>query len=181
MARPRKDKNKEVSIILSDLIKNNADISDIGVILGALGSDSAKWLKDLKKECTTVEEFIELARQRADVALVAAAVEAAVGYDYEEVDIDTIKTLQGYDSNSEPILVDKERGRKIKKRRSKQNDALLKFILKNRLPEYFQDVSKVEINKKSIEIKEITAKEIQQFAGRLLDTLEDKQEKETDK
>lgn len=56
------------------------------MILGALGEDSLKWLKDLKAECTTVDEFIEIARQRADISLIVAAVKTALGYEYEEID-----------------------------------------------------------------------------------------------
>ena len=39
------------------------------------------------------------------------------------------------------------------------------------MPEYFQDIQKVEINKKSIEIKAITESEIKSFAGRLMEAI----------
>lgn len=168
-----RDLNKGLAIAVSDLIEANQTTADIGIILGCLGKDSIKWLKDLKKECLTVDEFIEAARQRADIALVAAAVEAALGYNYEEVDQDYIRIPAGYDDLGSPVMREIPGNKRIKTRHAKKNDALLKFILKNRLPEYFQDVQKVEINKQSIEIKAITESEIKSFAGRLLNAIED--------
>lgn len=175
MPRPRKSLNKELSLVVKDLIEQGQSIADIGIILGCLGKDAKKWLADLKKECTTIDEFLEIASKRADIALVAAAVEAATGYDYEEKDTEYIKVMKGYEANdkAKPVLADVEKGHKIKRRHAKKNDTLLKFILKNRLPEYFQDVSKVEVNKKTIEIKQITEDEIKSFAGRLLETIQE--------
>jgi len=171
MVRPRNDLNKGLALAVSDLIEANQTTADIGTIIGCLGKDSVKWLKDLKNECSTVDEFIEAARQRADIALVAAAVEAAIGYDYEEVDQDYLRVPAGYDDAGSPIIREVPGNRKVKTRHAKKNDALLKFILKNRMPEYFQDIQKVEINKKSIEIKAITESEIKSFAGRLMEAI----------
>lgn len=176
MGRPRKDLDKQLGLAVKDLILANQNVADIGIILGCLGKDSVKWLKDLKKECISIDEFVDAASQRADIALVAAAVEAALGYDYEEVDQQYQKVVRGMDSNNNPIIIEVPGSKKVKKKHSKKNDALLKFILKNRLPEYFQDVQKVEINKKSIEIKEITASEIKSFAGRLMSAIDEKKE-----
>lgn len=173
MPRPRKDIKKQLAVVVKDFIEQGSDVADIGVIIGCLGKDSSKWLDNLKKECTSVGEFIEMARTRADIALVAAAVEAAVGYDYLEEDVEYFKCVQGNDVNGKPRIVEKEGKRKVKKRHAKKNDALLKFILKNRLPEFFSDTQRIEINKKSIEIKEITAAEIKKFAGKLLDTIQE--------
>jgi len=174
MARPKKDLNKDLALAVSDLIEANQTTADIGTIIGCLGKDSIKWLKDLKNECTTVDEFIEAARQRADIALVAAAVEAAIGYEYEEVDQSYLRVPAGYDELGDPIIREVPGNRKVKTRHAKKNDALLKFILKNRMPEYFQDIQKVEINKKSIEIKSITESEIKSFAGRLMEAISEK-------
>ena len=179
MSRPKKNINKELAIVVKDLIEADSTIADIGTMVGCLGEDSTKWLKELKDECTTVDEFVELARQRADIALVAAAVEAAIGYDYSEYDIEYLKIPRGYDDKGKPIFEEVEGKRKKKIKHAKKNDALLKFILKNRLPEYFTDTQKVEINKKTIEIKEVTEKEIKGFAGKLLKAI-DNEETEND-
>jgi len=177
MARPRKNLSTALATTVSDLIEANQTTADIGTIIGCLGKDSVKWLKDLKNECSTVDEFIEAARQRADIALVAAAVEAAIGYDYEEVDQEYLRIPAGYDDKGTPIIREVPGNRKVKTKHAKKNDALLKFILKNRLPEYFQDVQKVEINKKTIEIKAITESEIKSFAGRLMEAITENKKK----
>lgn len=171
MARPRKDVGAALALVAKDLLENNQSVADIGVILGCLGEDSAKWLADLKKECTSVAEFVDAAKQRADIALIAAAVKAAMGYKYEEIDQNYIKVPAGYDDNGQPRMREVAASKKVKIRHARENDALLKFILKCRLPEYFTDVQKVEINKKVIEIKEITQKEIESFAGKLLESV----------
>jgi hypothetical protein len=86
MPRPKKSLESAMALVAKDLLENNQNIADIGVILGALGEDSLKWLKDLKAECSSVDEFIEIARQRADIALIVAAVKCALGYEYQEED-----------------------------------------------------------------------------------------------
>lgn len=175
MARPRKDVNKALAIIAQDLIESGNDISDIGVIVGALGTDSLKWLEGLKKECTDIDEFLKIAKTRADIALIAAAVQAAMGYDYEEVDQTYLKIPKGMGADGRPLFEECEGNKKVKKKHARKNDALLKFILQCRMPEYFQDVKKVEINKKTIEIKEVAEKEIMDFAGKLLKEFDSKE------
>jgi len=174
MARPRKDLEKAFSLVAKDLIANGKDISDIGIILGALGENSLKWLKDLKAECTTVDEFIEIARQRADIALIVAAVKTALGYEYEEIDQNFIRVPAGYDDAGVPKMREEKGGRKVKTKRALPNEALLRFILKCRLPEYFTDTQKIEINKKTIEIKDIAQKEIEEFGRKLLESIKNK-------
>lgn len=162
---------KAFSLVAKDLIANGKDISDIGTILGALGEDSLKWLKDLKTECATVDEFIEIARQRADIALIVAAVKCALGYDYQEEDKTYRNILNNRDGTGAPIMREVVDGRKVKTKRALPNEALLRFILKCRLPEYFTDTQRIEINKKTIEIKEIAQKEIEEFGRKLLDSI----------
>ncbi|MEJ2648618.1 MAG: hypothetical protein P8016_09455 [Sedimentisphaerales bacterium] len=173
MARPKKlNVETELALVAKDLIEHNQDVAHIGLIVGALGTDSLEWLSDLKKECTSVDEFIEIAAKRAEIQLISAAIKNAMGYDYEEVDCDIAKIPVGYGKNRKPKMRLVERGRKVKTKHARANETLLKFLLKNYIPQYFQDVSKVEINKKSIEIKEITADEIKRFAGKLLETVD---------
>jgi hypothetical protein len=174
MARPRKNPERALALVVKDLLENDSNISDIGAIIGALGEDSTKWLSDLKKECSSVEEFIELAKKRADITLIAAAVKTALGFKYDEIKQKFIKVVVGQTSTGEPVIVEKEGGKEVKTKHALPNDALLRFILKCRLPEYFQDVQKVEINKKSIEIKEITANEIKEFGRKLLESFDKK-------
>ena len=174
MARPRKDLEKAFSLVAKDLIANGRDISDVGVILGALGEDSLKWLKDLKAECTTVDEFIEIARQRADIALIVAAVKTALGYEYQEITQNYLKVPGQRDERGNPVMRDVPGNKQVKTKRALPNESLLRFILKCRLPEYFQDTQRIEINKKTIEIKEVAQKEIEEFGRKLLESIKNK-------
>jgi len=174
MPRPKKDIGAALTLVAKDLLENNQSVADIGVIVGALGEDSLKWLKDLKKECTDVDEFIEIAAKRADIALIVAAVKTALGYEYEESYQNYLKVPAGYDENKNPIMRDVPGNRQVKKRRALPNEALLRFILKCRLPEYFTDTQRIEINKKTIEIKEIAQKEIEEFGRKLLESFNSK-------
>ena len=172
MPRPRKDVNAAFALVAKDLLENNQSVADIGAIIGALGEDSLKWLKDLKAECTTIDEFIEIATKRADIALIVAAVKCALGYEYQEEDRTYRKILNHRDDTGAPVMKEVIDGRKVKIKRALPNEALLRFILKCRLPEYFQDTQRIEINKKTIEIKEIAQKEIESFAGKLLEAID---------
>ena len=174
MPRPKKDIGAAFAIVAKDILENNQNIADVGVILGALGEDSLKWLKDLKAECTTVDEFIEIARQRADISLIVAAVKCALGYEYEETDQNFIRVPDGYDKLGIPKMRDVKADKKVKTKRALPNEALLRFILKCRLPEYFQDTQRIEINKKTIEIKEVAQKEIEEFGRKLLESIKNK-------
>ncbi len=171
MARPRKDVGEALTLAVKDLLKNNQSISDVGVVLGALGQDTTRWLDNLKRECTSIEEFLELARQRADIELIAAAVREALGYEYEEIDTEYENRIVGYKKKNKPVLKRSVAKQKGKKRKYRGDSSLLKFILKNRLPEYFQEVQKVEVNKKTIEIKEVAAREIEEFGRKLLESV----------
>lgn len=172
MPRPKKSLEAAMTLVAKDLLEKNQSVADIGVIVGALGEDSLKWLKDLKAECATVDEFIELATKRADIALIVAAVKTALGYEYEEIDQNFLRVPDGYDDGGNPRMREVPSNKKVKTKRALPNEALLRFILKCRLPEYFQDVQRVEINKKTIEIKEIAQKEIESFAGKLLEAID---------
>ena len=174
MPRPKKDVDRALSLVVKDLIEGNQNISDIGTIVGTLGEDSTKWLKDLKAECSTIDEFIEIARQRADIALIVAAVKCALGYEYQEEDRTYRKILNHRDETGAPVMKEVVDGRKVKIKRALPNEALLRFILKCRLPEYFQDTQRIEINKKTIEIKEVAQKEIEEFGRKLLESIKNK-------
>lgn len=176
MARPHKNPVMALALVAKDMLENNASLSDVGTILGTLAVENDKWLKDLKKQCSTMEEFIEFASKRADIALISAAMKEAIGYDYEEVQTETRKVPDTLDENDE-VLTYKwvETGiKKIKKRHQKGNDNLLRFILKNRLPAYFQDIQRVEINKKTIEVRQIAEDEIKEFGKQILAKFEPK-------
>lgn len=174
MPRPKKSLEAAIALVAKDLLENNQNIADVGTIIGALGEDSLKWLQDLKKECASVDEFIEIARQRADIALIVAAVRCALGYEYQEIDQNFLRIPAGYDDNGNPKMREVPSNKKVKTKKALPNEALLKFILKCRLPEYFQEVQRVEINKKTIEIKELAGREIEEFGRKFLELADNK-------
>jgi hypothetical protein len=169
MARPKKSLEAAMTLVAKDLLENNQSVADIGTIVGALGEDSLKWLKDLKTECATVDEFLEIATKRADIALIVAAVKCALGYEYQEEDKTYRNILNHRDDTGAPVMKEIVEGRKVKTKRALPNEALLRFILKCRLPEYFQDTQRIEINKKTIEIKELAGKEIEAIGRKFLE------------
>jgi len=179
IARPRKNEGEALLLVAKDLIANNQNISDIGTILGVLGEDSTKWLEELKKECDSVEEFVEVAKQRADIALISAAVKTALGYTYQEIDQNFLRVPDGYDKLGIPKMREVPSNKKVKTKRALPNEALLRFILKCRLPEYFQDVQRVEINKKTIEIKELAGRQIEEFGRKFLEIANEETENDT--
>ncbi len=100
-----------------------------------------------------------------------AAVKAAIGYDYEEIE-EKISRVPRNGTDGQILITEVVTGVIKRKKHAKKSDALLKFLLLNRLPEYFSDTKKVEISKKVIEIKSNSADEIRLFAGKLLDIIE---------
>lgn len=161
---------KQLACIVKDIIKSDIDVSDVGTILACFKGD-VKSLQTLKDECSNIDVFLEVAAKRANVALVTAAIEAAIGYDYVETD-QKISILYQVDDDGNVTKKEVPGELKVKTKHAKKNDQLLKFILSNRLPEYFSDIKKVEINKKSIDLKGDITKEIEGFAGKLLDVIE---------
>ena len=100
-----------------------------------------------------------------------AAIKAAIGYDYEETE-ERISKVPKRGTDDKVIITDVITGITKRKKHAKKSDALLKFLLMNRLPKYFSDTKRVEINKKVIEIKGNTEAEIRTFAGRLLEAID---------
>lgn len=163
MSRPKKDIGSALELVAKDLLENNSNVADIGLIIGCLGDDSMTWLEDLKAECTDIDEFIELASKRAHIALISAAAKEAMGYKFKETDRNYKKMADGSE---------KEINKKVKEKVARPNEQLLRFMLRCRLPEYFTETQKIEINKKTIEIKQIAEDEIRGFGQKLLDAID---------
>lgn len=157
--------------LMEELTYFDQNVSDIGLVLATLGKEDPKALEALKGSVKDVDEFLSLAARRADISLVVAAVRAATGYTYEETE-QTFRRVPRTGSHGEVEITEVPAERKVKTRIMKPNDALLKFLLVNRLPQYFSDSKKIEINKKSIEIKGITEAEIRKFAGDLVKVID---------
>ena len=171
MGRPKKTVVDALAIIATDLLADNQSVADVGIILGTLGEGSLKWLEDLKAECTTIDEFLAVAKQRADIALIAAATKEAMGYEFEETDQNFVKNPRKDDEGNVEMIEEKS-NKKVKHRVARPNDQLLRFLLRCRLPEYFTETQKIEINKKTIEIKQIAEQEIRGFGQKLIDAID---------
>lgn len=173
MGRLTKEQSKEKAMVrlMEELTYFDQNVSDIGLVLATLGQDDPKALESLKDCTKDIDEFISLAARRADILLVVAAVRAATGYTYEEVE-QTFRRVPRTGSHGEIEITEVPAERKVKTKIQKPNDALLKFLLVNRLPQYFSDSKKIEINKKTIEIKGTTEEEIRRFAGDLVKVID---------
>ena len=172
MARPRKRETEEKHLarILNDIVKTEHSLSDAAAIIACF-KDDVKTLEKIKEECKDIDEFMDRASTLANIQLTAAAMREAMGYDYEDWD-QKVSLLYRYDDHGNQVCNEVPGEKKIKKKHARGNETLLKFILSNRMPEYFSDVKKLEINKKTIQIKQSTAEEIKNFAGKLADVIE---------
>jgi len=149
--------------------------SDIGVILGYVGKNPRDWLNNLKKNHPEVKDAWELGRQIADVQLVTKAFLAATGYDYVQKKT-KLKPVTKYDGDGKEYTKWIEAEREEIQKHVKADPAVLKFLLCNRLPEFFSETKKLEIDQRTISLKgEDISKEIRAFAGRLLDVADRKE------
>lgn len=153
-----------------EVAEQSPDVASLGVIIGSMSSD-VKALEKLKKEAGSVEEFLALAGDLANVALVAAATKSALGHEFVEITEETRRFVDGYNTDGSVRIKDVPVGQKRKKKFITPSETLLKFLLSNRLPQYFSDTKKVEINKRVMEIKGDAEQEIKNFAGKLLEAV----------
>ena len=168
------EKSTKVNSALVPLIKDLADLgyseADIGVIIAAAGKSPRKWFNYLKKKYPKLENIAETADTLANIQLVVAAMQAALGYDYIEEEIKyEQKQILGTDK-TKPVEVD----RKVKHKHARKDKDLLKFLLINRLPQYFSDTKKIQVDQRSIEFKGDVSEEIKSFAGQLMDIVKNK-------
>lgn len=141
-----------------------ATYADIGMIMGYAGKNLKDWVKTLIKKYPDAKEAVRVGKALADINLVSKAYIAAVGYDYEEKYFRTVK-IKGEDGECEMDYVPYSKSCK----HAKPSSDLIKFLLPNRMPEYFRDVKYLEIDKRSVEFKGDINKEIASFFGKLTD------------
>jgi len=159
--------------VIQNLTALGLNESDIGVILGYTGKNARDWLNNLKKNHPEVKDAWELGKRIADVQLVTKAFLAATGYDYKQEKV-KYKAVTKYDGDK-PYTdwIETEREEVLK--HAKSDPAVLKFLLCNRLPEFFSETKRLEIDKTilSLEGKDMEA-EIKAFAGRLFEIADNK-------
>jgi len=87
MARPKKNVGEALTLAVKDLLNNGDSIADIGTILGVLGQDTTRWLDNLKRECSSIEEFLEVALSHG-----------VSPYEHDPESVDIGKKTRDYDS-----------------------------------------------------------------------------------
>ena len=149
--------------IIQNLTAQGYNLADIGMILGYSGKDPKSWIWRLKENHPEIQEAIEAGKNLADVELVKTAFKEATGYTIEEVET-------YYKAFPDPNNPTKVRWVAVEKKKKPKyippNAILLWKMLCSRLPDLFQDTKKIEINKTTLDIKDVTADEIRRFAGR---------------
>lgn len=143
--------------VITGLSALNFTQADIGIMLGYAGKNPKSWFQRLKSKCPSIEAAYQAGKDMADTALVVSATRAAMGYEYEEV---TTTTKTDADGKKETTI------RRIPK--IKHPDvAMLKFLLVNRLPEFFQEKKNISVgNSRYLEGNEKEA--IANFAAKLV-------------
>lgn len=169
--RTRKIKEKtNLAHITKAIIREGGTVADVGIILGCAAVSGEEWLVELKAKGLSVAEFMEVAKTRADIDLIRVAVKAATGYGYEEESQEFV-TIPEIGEDGEPTGKAKmvvPQKKTIKKRHQAADTTLLKFLLTSRMPEYFQEVKHIKIDKRVVEVKMDAEAEIRSFAAGLL-------------
>ncbi len=155
--------------VIQNLVAEGRSLADIGMMLGYAGKSPKSWMNYLKKNHPDVEDALEAGRKMADTKLVVTAFDVATGYDVEEVHVEMINNprLNGTGEVQNHYV---EKGRKTITKHIKPDAGLLFRMLCNRLPEHFSDTKTIDINKRSLDIHATVTAEIQEFAGKLIDT-----------
>lgn len=172
----KQNKNRKVeettnlAHITKAIVREGGTVPDIGVILGCAASEgSGEWLDRLKAEGLSLAEFLEIAKQRADIELVRIATKTALGYEYKE---EKQETTAEYDEMGQPTGKFLPGKKTITKKRERDT-GLLKFLLTSRMPEYFRETKHIEINKRVVEIKADARDEIRGFCAGVLKAFDD--------
>lgn len=154
--------------ITKAIIREGGTVPDIGVILGCAASEgSSEWVERLKVEGLSLAEFLEVAKQRADIELIRVATKAALGYTYEEEKQEMIPEIDEEGEATGKYLL----GKKTVTTKRERDSGLHKFLLTSRMPDYFSDVKHIKIDKRVVEIKADAEAEIRGFASGLLKAL----------
>jgi len=149
--------------VLQNLTALGMSQADLGMILGHLG-DKRQYIKNMVANNPDAKEAVAIGRNMADINLVAQAYKSACGFEYDEVS-------EQYDHSGELIK------KTVTKKFQKPEPNLAMFLLTNRLPDQFQSVHKIEVNKKDVSINanmELTQDQIAQLGGKLMALSEEK-------
>lgn len=166
--------NPNLLPLIKKFTSGGATTADIGLLLGYTQGNIGKWIKKIKKKYPELAEAWKTGVNLAEVALVAKAMQLAFGYDYDEITERFKNVVIGYTDAKKPITREVPYGeKKITRKNIKGDKDLLKFLLINRLPDYFADKKQVDITK-HIDVEAATEDEIRQFAGKLIQVVDNK-------
>jgi len=155
----------DLTVVAKAMIHEGGTVADVGVILACQQAEGGEeWLAGLKAQGLSIEEFIQAAKQRADIELVRVAARTALGYTYEEGSQEFMPEM---DEEGEPTgkFIP---GKKKVLEKHVRDTALLWNLMKSRMPEFFSDVKHLEISKRTVELKMDAESEIKGFAAGLL-------------
>ena len=150
--------------VIQNLATQGFTLADIGMFLGFAGKDPEGWIRRLQEKYPDIKEALQVGKSAADMELIRTAFNEAVGYWIEEEEV-TQQKIQNPTDPTKTKWVDK--WKKNKKRFVAPNAVLLFKLLCSRLPEYFSDIRKIEVDKKIMELKGNIDDEILEFAGAL--------------
>jgi hypothetical protein len=138
-------------------------------MIGYSGNSPKQWMQYLKNTKEGVTEALDAGTNMADCKLVVTAFDVATGYDVEEVEINYINNpiVDSITGKVTPRYI--EKGRKTKTKHIKPDPGLLFRMICNRLPDDFNDTQKIDVTKRSVDIKADVTAEIEGFAGKLID------------
>lgn len=168
-AKPKKQVVKvkdttDLTVVAKTMIHEGGSVVDVGLILACQQAEGGEeWLAGLKKQGLSIGEFLTAATQRADIELIRVAARTALGYTYEEGSQEFLPTQVDPDGGIEYVP-----GKKKVTKKHVRDTALLWNLMKSRMPEWFNETQRIEINRTNIELKGTAEAEIQGFVGRLL-------------
>ena len=176
--------SEEALPVIQNLSAQGYSIADIGLILGYAGTQPKHFMQRLQQQNPEIKNAIELGRKAVDVELIKTAFKETLGYWIEEEEIEYtnvpyFETPTSPRDNEPKEMIDKfiATKKKTKKRFVQPNTQLLFKLMCNRMPTHFSDVRRVEVDKKTMEIKaNLTENEIKAFAGQLYSAIADDSE-----
>jgi hypothetical protein len=159
--------------VIQNLTGQGFNLSDVGMLLGYAGDKPDRWLYNLRQKYPEINDAITIGRQAANAELIRTAFQEATGYWIEEEEV-LAENIPHFPAPDVPFgepkpMQDKyiNKEKKTKRKFIQPNTQLLFKLLCCRLPEFFSDVRKVEIDKRSLELKGTISDEIKSFAGAL--------------
>lgn len=154
--------------MIQNLLGSGCTVKDIGMIVGYQGNQAENWLMNLKRRNEDVALACDTGYQMANTMLIAQCFREAVGYDYQEEDVE-YKMIQ--DPQNPTELKEIPIKKTVHHKKKVGNPQLLMFMMENHMPEDYK--RRQEIIRKNLnwDLKtEPTAAQIDKLFGKLCET-----------